>query len=150
MNNLIIGVNGVDVIKYCNVPLCFDAGVVVGTLEIERSYAGAPWLCTDAVIYQRLYELKNAFSVFEVSKILLLDYPTSEDIELERLLAQLQMQVLLLSVGTLYYTGENVIIRTCCENLCGVKEKIQFLNQESSLSTHFRKEKALTKIYELL
>lgn len=150
MKDLVIGLDGIDIIKYCNVPLSSETKVIVSTLEIELPYRRAPWLCMDAVGHQRFWELKNAFAVFGISRFALLEYPTSEDIELERLLAQLQMQVLLSPVENLYYSGENVILRSCCEGLIGVTNKIHFVNQESSWSSNPKRSRAVLEIKELL
>lgn len=150
MKDLVIGITGIDIITYCNTPLSRETNIIVATLEIESPYARAPWLCMDAVGHQRFSELKEAFLVFGISKFMLLDYPTSDDLELERLLAQLQMQILLSPVENLYYSGENVILRTVCENLINVKNKIKFVNQESSLSCNTRRNRAVSEIKELV
>lgn len=150
MRDLIVGVSGVDIIKYCNAPLTSNTKVIVTTLELELPYCRAPWICMSAVGHQRFTELKNAFLVFGLCNFLLLDYPTSDDLELERLLAQLQMQLLLSPVETLYYSGENIILKNVCESLVNVKNKIQFLNQESPLSCNNKRLRAINEIKELL
>ena len=92
--NLILGITGLDVVFEWSSILNSNSKVVVATLNIDTPYYAAPWLCIDATLIQRQFEIKKALRHFGVTDVSFLDYPSVQDLEFERILAQLQLLIL--------------------------------------------------------
>lgn len=94
------------------------------SLDFDSEYQRCPWLCLEATIKQRHFELSQAFLCFGIEKFYAFDYPNPlEEEEIERLVAQLQMYLLLVSttgINNLYYDGSDKILSKVCGHLEGI------------------------------
>lgn len=150
MSVAIIGTTALDILTKCVTPLSADVYIIIVTLEQDVFYRPTPWLCFESTMIQRQREILRAFAHFGISKVIILDYPSLEDIEFTRLLADLQMRILLFSIDTLYYEKNNTVIKDVCNNIQGVSKKELYTDPEIlPLELIRKKGRALKELKEL-
>lgn len=145
---MVVCSTGGDAIRDWSSILDSNTKVIVSTLNIDTPYLPAPWLCLQATLRQRQFEIKAAFAKFGVTDIIFLDYPSMEDFEVDRTLAYLQMITLLFRIRNLYCNGSNVSLYSVCKEIQGVNNLITTPDQ-SSFSNR-QKEEAQLELKEIL
>ena len=146
--NLIISITGIDVVTEWSSILDSNSKVIISTLNINTSYYAAPWLCLDATLYQRQFETQRALRHFGITDITFFDYPSIEDFEFERLLAQLQLLIGFYRIRNVYCSDKNKVLSSVCKSLRGITKIVSTADDLSFMNK--QKENALLEFSEIL
>lgn len=146
--NLVLSTTGIRVVTEWSSILEPDTKVIVATLSVDVPYYKAPWLCVDATCIQRQYEVKSALFRFGISDVTFLDYPSLKELEFDRILAHLQVLVLLFRVKNVYCGNNNVLLSLVCNSLQGVSKVITTVDNVDFMNK--QKEEALLEFKEIL
>ncbi len=146
--NLVIGITGLDVILEWSSVLDSNSKVVITTLNIDAPYYAAPWLCLDATLIQRQFEIKKALRHFGVTDVSFFDYPSVQDLEFERILAQLQLYIGFYRIANVYCSSKNEILSLVCKSLRGITKVINTTDTLTFMNK--QKESALLEFEEII
>jgi len=146
--NLILGITGLDVVFEWSSILNSNSKVVVATLNIDTPYYAAPWLCIDATLIQRQFEIKKALRHFGVTDVSFLDYPSVQDLEFERILAQLQLFIGFYRIGNVYCSNKNEVLSLICKSLRGITKVVDTVDDIAFMNK--QKESALLEFEEII
>jgi len=116
MRRSIISLNTYSWIKHCAGMISRDPkdfNVLIVHVDKKRPIMNYNSLCSDAIYVQRAHDLKVIGKKIGISKIANLMYDDENDIDIERLVTQLQLHLLIGGVREVYYQDsvllENII-----------------------------------------